>query len=237
MNRIATLSAIVVLQLALAAGARPQETRPSKAQMLTDDDVLSPRVAPSRPEQKEPRMNASGTTLQDSRSVLERALTKMAEVRSLRTRMQTSLPTGQREVLIESTKPDRIHVLSPEGEMIAIGGKFYLKSNGGWQVTSVPAGGGAQSDSGFDFRTFVKQMIDNSDVLITGYPLGDQTLDGVNTAAYEFEVTEGSQTGTILINVGKGDGYMRRMSISGGGIGINLWFTNINERFSIEPPM
>jgi hypothetical protein len=120
--------------------------------------------------------------------------------------------------------------------MIQIGGKFYLKSNGEWQVTSLPASD-AQSDSGLDFRTFVKEMIGKSGLRITGQLLGDQLLDGVDTAVYEFAVTDGSQTGTIQISVGKKDGYMRRMSLSGDGLGIKLWFTNINEPLSIEAPM
>jgi hypothetical protein len=171
-------------------------------------------------------------------------LTKMAEVNSVRTRIQTLLPTGKREILIETVKPDRTHVMSPEGEMVVIGGTFYLKTNAGWQVTTVPAGNAAQSDSGFDFSALIKQMIGKSKVLITGQFLDDQVLDGVDCAAYEFELTDRSETGTIQVNIGKKDGYMRRLSISGpglvqGGSGptINVWFTNINEPLSIQPPM
>jgi len=160
----------------------------------------------------------------------------MGEVNSLRTRIETSLAAGVREVLIESVRPDRMHITSAEGEMIQIGGKFYLKSGGEWQVKSLPAGG-AQSDSGFDFRTLVKQMITKSGLRLTGQLLGDQVVDGVDTTVYEFAVTDGSQTGTIQLSVGKKDGYMRRMSLNGGGLGIQLWFTNINEQLSIEAPM
>ena len=160
----------------------------------------------------------------------------MGEVNSLRTRMQTFLPSGQREILIESMKPDRIHVISPYGEMIAIGRKFYMKSNGAWEVTPVPAGG-AQSDAGFDFRTFVKEMIAKANVRITGQVLGGQMIDGVETVAYEFSVTDGSETGTIQVSVGKEDGYIRQMFLSGGAVDIKIWFTKINEQLSIEPPM
>ena len=204
--------------------------------MLTNEDVLSPRAVSSLPEESVTRTNLSGSPLRNPRAVLESALTKMGEVNSLRTRIQGSLPEGQREILIESMKPDRMHVTSPYGEIIAIGRKFYVKGNGGWQVTPMPAGG-AQADAGFDFRILVKQLIAKASVRMTGQVLGSQMIDGVDTVAYEFAVADGYETGTIQVSVCKADGYMRRMSISGGGVDIKLWFTNINEQLTIEPPM
>jgi hypothetical protein len=160
----------------------------------------------------------------------------MAEVKSVRTRLQSSLPTGQRDVLIETVKPDRTRVVSPEGEMIAIGSRFYLKTNGGWQVTNSPAG--APSDSGFDFSAMIKQMIDKSKVIITGQMLGDHVLDGVDCAGYEFEVTDRSDTGTIRVSAGKKDGYMRRLSIANrGGLTIDVWFTDIDRRGTRAIPL
>jgi hypothetical protein len=173
--------------------------------------------------------------LRNARAVLQGALTKMGEVNSVRTRLQTSLPTGQREVLIESVKPDRAHIISADGEMIMIGGKLYLKSAAGWQVTSMRAGG-AQS-VGLDYRTVVKELMAKSGVRITGQAVGGQMIDGVDTVAYEFTVTDGSETGTIQVCVGKEDGYMRRMFLMGGGLELRIWFTHINEQFSIEPPL
>jgi hypothetical protein len=147
--------------------------------------------------------------------------------------MQSSLPSGQVEVLLESMKPDRVHVVSPYGEMIAIGRKFYVKGSGGWSVTTAKA---AQSDAGFDFNTLIKQLIEKSGVKITGERLGAQTVDGIDTVAYAFEVSDGNQTGRIELNIGK-DGYMRQMFLSGGGLDLKLWFSNLNEPLSIEPPM
>lgn len=238
MRRSSTLSTsiAVVLLLVLAVDAQGQEPRRPAAPMLTNDDVLSPRAPHSLSEESVSRTNVSGSPLRNARAVLETALTKMSEVNSLRTRLQTFLPTGQREILIESVKPDRVHVISPYGEMITIGRKFYVKSTAGWEVTSAPAGG-AQSDAGFDFRTFVKEMTAKAGVRITGQVLGRQMIDGVETVAYEFAVTDGSETGTIQVSVGKEDGYIRRMSLSGGAVEIKIWFTNINEQISIEPPM
>jgi hypothetical protein len=237
MKRTSTLYfAVVALLLAVVIDARSQEGRRPRPPMLTSDDVLAPGPARSLPEETISRTGPSGAPLRNARTVLEGALTKIGEVRSLRIRMQASLPTGQREVLIESVKPDRAHVVSSEGEMIVIGRKFYLRNNAGWQITSMPAGG-AQSDADLDFRTFMKEMIGKSGVHITGQVLGTETIDGVDAIAYEFAVSDRSETGTIQVSVGKEDGYMRRMSISKGVAGIKVWFTNINEQLSIEPPM
>jgi outer membrane lipoprotein-sorting protein len=227
-------AALVVALLLVSAVYAQQQERRRPVPALTNDDITS---APSRPlrEEKVNRTISAGP-LRDARTVLESALTTMGEVSSVRTRMLTNLPSGPRDVVIESIKPDRVHVISAEGEMIVIGSKFYLKRGGAWEVTSMPAGA-AQSEAGFDFRAFVKQMIVKSSVRITGQVLGDQVIDGVDTIAYEFTVTDRAESGKIQMSVGKEDGYIRRMSLVGGPVDIKIWFTNMNEPFSIEPPM
>jgi hypothetical protein len=80
-------------------------------------------------------------------------------------------------------------------------------------------------------------MIVKSSVRITGQVLGDQVIDGVDTIAYEFTVADRAESGKIQMSVGKEDGYIRRMSLLGGPVDIKIWFTNMNEPFSIEPPM
>jgi hypothetical protein len=246
MKRLAILivAATIFVPAALAAEARAQQARP-RAPILTTDDLMSPAGSALPGPEKLSASHSRGSTLPNARSVLESVFTKMAEVKSVRTRIQSFLSTGQREVVIEAMKPDRMHVTSPEGEFIAIGSTFYLKNNGGWRVTTLPTGKAAQSASGLDFGALVKQMLGTSGLLIAGHQLGDQVLDGVDTAAYEFDITDRTGNGTIQVSVGKLDGYMRRLSISGGPrfsqgeseLIINVWFTDINETFSIQPPM
>lgn len=232
----ALLSFVATALLFVAADGQQPAPRRSKAPMLTSEDVLSPLPATSVAEPRVSGTGLSGSPLRNPRIVLENALIKMGEVNSVRTRLQTSMPGGDREVLIESMKPDRVHVTSPYGEMIGIGRKFYIKSAGTWQVTSAPASA-VKSDAGFDYRTFVKQMTGKAGVRITGQKLGGETIDGVEAIVYEFAVTDGAETGTIQLCVGKDDGYIRRMALSGGAVGIRMWFTSINEDISIEPPM
>ena len=242
---IVVAAALIVLQAAFAAEPTPQQPRPSRAPSLTSDDLLSPGASPSmRPEEKLPAIHSPGPALQNARSVLEKVMSKMSEVKSVRTRIQTVLPSGPSEMLIETVAPDRMHLVSQEGEMIVIGTTFYLKSNGVWQVSKVP-GSYAGTDSRFEFGTLVKQLISKTGVRITGHSLGDFVLDGVDTVGYEFEVSDRSETGSIQLSVGKQDGYIRRLSISGGpafvdggsGLRLTVWFTNINEPLSIQPPM
>ncbi|HSE38404.1 MAG TPA: hypothetical protein VLG74_13955 [Blastocatellia bacterium] len=247
MKRIAivVVAATILAQCGLAADVKAQQSRLPRTPALTTDDLSPSGSSPLRSEEKAIPVRPRGSTLDNARQVLASVLTRMTEAESFRTRIQTFLPTGQREVLIETMKPDRMHVVSPEGELIAIGGTFYLKNRGSWRVTTVPGRKAGQSDSGLDFGTLVKQMTGRSGILISGHLLGDRVLDGVECVVYEFEVTDRSETGTIEVSVGKGDGYMRRLSISDrhtpvprrSGSLINVWFTNINEPLSIQPPM
>jgi len=237
MKRTATLLATAMFLLtALTAVAQQPEPRRPRAPMLTNEDVTSSAAAPTAPEEVITPTKTGATTIRNPRGLLESSLLKMSDVSSMRTRIQTSLPTGPREVVIESIKPNRTHVISSEGEMIIIDRNYYLKSNGTWQLTTLPAAG-SQRDAGFDFRTFVKQMIGKAGVRITGQVVGEHTLDGVEAFAYEFEVTDGSESGRLQLSVGKKDGYMRRMSLSGDGVVMKISFSKINEQLSIEAPM
>jgi hypothetical protein len=237
MSRTSNLSmaAAAILLVVLSANAqRPEPARP-RAPMLTNEDVLSPAEANSQPEESLRRTNA-GSPLRNPRPMLESVLNKMAEVNSMRTRLQTFTAEGQKEILIERTKPDRMHVITTYGEMIAIGRKFYAKKSGVWEVTPTPAGA-VQSDPGFDFLTLVKQTIGKSSVRVTGQLLGSQMVDGTDTVAYEFGIVDGAETGTLQVGVGKADGFLRRLYLKAGPLDIRVWFTNINERLSIEPPL
>jgi hypothetical protein len=237
MKRIALLSiAVSIILISHQSLNAQQEPRRPATPVFTNDDVSMPRTAHPGKEENIMRNSASGSPLSNARMVLEGALTKMRQLNSVRVRIQASLPIGQREIQIETVKPDRAHIISPDGEIIVIGKKFYLKSNGVWQLISLPPGGDL-ANSGIDFQAVLKQMISKSGVRITGQILGDQMMDGVDTVAYEFSVADASQTGTIQISVGKQDGYVRLMSLSEGGFGMKIWFTNLNEEFSIEPPM
>ena len=232
MSLIATtlISTLIFVSLAFAQQGQPR--RPA-APMMTSDDVLTPRSA--NPQFIEPDVltTTKGSPVKNPRAILENALSKMSELNSVRTRMQSVLPSGSIDVVIETMKPDRMHVTTPYGEMISIGRKFYVKGSEGWSVTS---GNAQQSDAGLDFRAMIKQFIEKSRVTVTGYLLGPQTVDGIDTVAYTFEVNDGNEFGIIVVYLGK-DGYIRQMFLSGRAVNLKMWFNNLNEPLSIEPPM
>lgn len=235
MHRISRyVAAFVLFLLAVGAEAQSQQTR--RPPMLTSDDLTSPSSSRSTVEEPVVRNETSGTPLRNAREVLESALTKISEVKSSRTRMQMTSAAGQREVFIESVKPDRMHVSSADAEMISIGRKFYIKTGGGWTVSTAPATS-STLDSGLDVRTFMREMTSKGNVRISGKILGSQVIDGVETIAYEFAVTDGSEMGTIRLSVGKQDGYMRLLSATGGGMDMMVMFSSLNEPISIEAPM
>jgi len=212
--------------------------------MMTTDDVLSPRSASPQPIESDVRTTSQGSPVKNPRAILESAITKMSELDSLRIRMQLLSPSGPLDAVIETMKPDRLHVTSSLGEMISIGRKFYVKGNGGWSVTTgndtkaaaFNYQSAAQSDAGLDFKTVVKQSILRPGFKITGQLLGTQTVDGIDTDAYAFEVSDGKETGKVELYLGK-DGYMRQMFLTSAAFYVKLWFTNLNEPLSIESPM
>jgi hypothetical protein len=178
----------------------------------------------------------SGAPVRNPRSVLENALIKMTGVRSLRVQLQLTLPTGAREVVVETVKPDRMRVTAPDGEFLLIGQNYYYRLAGGaWQVTTSKSALDTPA-SALDYSTFVKQMLGTPGITLTGRVLGEEAVDGFETVAYEFTVTDGAESGTIAASIGKNDGFLRRLFISGAGLSMKAWFTNINESFTIETP-
>jgi hypothetical protein len=161
----------------------------------------------------------------------------MADVSSMRTRMEATVSNGQRDLLIETVKPDRMRVVAQDGEMIFIEGKLYSRAGAGrWETREMPPGG-AQSVAGVDFVRFLKQVLSKSRVRVAGQILGSESLDGIETIAYEFTVSDNSETGTIQVSVGKDDGFMRKLFLTGGQVVVRAWFTDINGDISIEAPL
>jgi hypothetical protein len=230
---------VTLLPLLITAQQQPQQqpARPVTPR-LSNEDLLSPRVTnlPVEPDAQPTVTSKTGAPLRNPRSVLENALIKMTGVRSLRTRLQVTLPAGAREVVAEMVKPDRMRVTAPDGEIVVIGQDYYYRPAGGaWQVTNSKSAL-ITSSSALDYSGFVKEMLNTAGVTITGRVLGEEAIDGFETIVYEFTVTDGAETGTIAASIGKGDGFLRRLLMSGSGITLKAWFTSINENFTIEKP-
>jgi hypothetical protein len=147
-----------------------------------------------------------------------------------------TLPTGGREVVAETVKPDRMRVTAPEGEIVVIGQDYYYRPAGGdWQVTRSRSALDS-AGSALDYSALVKQLLNGGGVTITGRVLGEEAIDGFETVVYEFTVTDRAETGTITASIGKGDGFLRRLFVLGPGVTMKAWFTSINENLTIERP-
>ena len=228
---------LTALPLLITAQQQQQPVRPGSPR-LSNEDLLSPRVTnvPVEPDAQPTVTSKTGAPVRNPRSVLENALTKLSGARSLRTRLQMTLPTGEREVVAETVRPDRMRVTAPDGEIVVIGQDYYYRPAGGdWQITKSRSALGPAGSTG-DYSAFVKQMLNTTGVTITGRLLGEEALDGFETVVYEFTVTNGAETGTITASIGKGDGFLRRLIMSGSGLTLKVWFTSINENFTIERP-
>ncbi len=228
---------LAVLPLLITAQQQQQPVRPGSPR-LSNEDLPSSGVAnvPVEPDARPTVTSNTGAPVRNPRSVLENALTNLTGVKSLRMRLQMTLPTGGRELVAETVKPDRMRVTAPEGEIVMIGRDYYYRPAGGdWQVTRSrsaldPAG------SALDYSALLKQMLNTAGVTITGRVLGEEAIDGFETVVYEFTVTDRAETGTITASIGKGDGFLRRLFMSGPGVSLRAWFTSINENLTIERP-
>src|SRR5262245_14197180 len=236
MKAIALLILAAICLLAPQANRAQQEpARPRTPTMTTEDAIGSGGRA--MPEVNIAKTAASGSPIRNPRAFIESMFSKMSAIESVRTRMQTSLPTGVRGVTIETVKPDRGHLVGPDGELIFIGRKFYARMGDvQWQVTARPTNEKTAA-SGFDFGTFVKPLLSKTGVQNTGLILGDETIEGTDTIAYEFTITEGGENGVMQACVGKEDGFLRRLFFAGGAMSLKIWFSSINEPLSIEAPI
>lgn len=215
--------------------AQEQQARPPRTPMMNDESGLP--KSRSVPDVDILRTKESGSPVPNPRAVLESALTKMSRARTLRTRMLMALPAGERLLKIESVRPDRVHIVAPDGEMIIIGRKLYSSfGRDVWQETQMPAGGQAAAGA-FDFQSFLKEMLNKAGVRVTGQVLGTETVDDVEAVTYEFTVTDEKETGVVQVSVGKQDGYMRRLFLLGDAISLKIWFSDINGDVTIDAPI
>src|SRR5713226_9465420 len=94
---------LTALPLLITAQQQQQQLVRSSPR-LSNEDLLSPVVTnvPVEPDAQPTVTSKTGVPVRNPRSVLENALTKLSGARSLRTRLQMTLPTGEREVVAET---------------------------------------------------------------------------------------------------------------------------------------
>jgi hypothetical protein len=227
---------VVAFALFAPASLRAQEGSPPprRVPQLTNDD-LRPSGGASRvqPDEGELRSAPATSEVRNPRAVLEDAFRKLAKAHSMRMQMVLSTPQGERQVTIESMKPDRMRMVSNEGEFIVVGRNAYYKlRDGQWQTTTSKT-----SPFGLDPDSFVKQLLSESGVSMSARLIGEQTIDGWETSVYSFELKDRNETAQVEACIDKAAGYIRKLSIGGAGAQVYMRFGNFNEEFTIDPPM
>jgi hypothetical protein len=205
---------------------------------MTSDD-MSPRaggsLAPEDESNIAPTPNA-GATVTNGVALLNAALKRNAGIRSVRTRLQLSSPDGTREMTIDTVKPDRVRVVAPDGEIIVVGQSYYYKPAGGaWQVSN-SNNALATSTKALDFSGFLGEALSAPGVTVSGKIRGEEMIEGVQTTAYELTVSDSKETGILQVWIGKSDGYLHRLFLSGPGTTMRMWLSGINENFTIQAP-
>ena len=243
MRRILASCAMLIMLCAIQARAQQQAPPKPRVPRLTTEDVQSPKserdwsVIPDESAGKRGALGGvepADANVPNPRLLMEKMLAGLAEVKSLRIRARLTMPSGQRDLFIETIRPDRTRVTSSDMEIVVIGRTSYFRQAGGaWQTTAIPASAVAQLNVGPEA---LKQLVNTPGVSMSARIVGADLIEGVETVAYEFTVSDRDGTGTIEASIGKSDGLVRQLFITGPGVQMKMWFSGINESLTIEPP-
>lgn len=229
--------------------ADAQETTPAKRRTptLTTDDVrygTSSKVVevPVEPTDTVPNSGNSSTATIDARTVLTKAFAKLASVQSLRTRISVSgSQSVANEVVIESIRPDRVHLTNAQMEMFVIGSTSYFKVSGGdWQKTDLGTSQKNINAMQLNPMNLIDQLFATPGLKLSGRVIGKSVLDSTPTTVYEIiGLDNKGEKGIIRAWIGETDQLPRKMEISSPDSPMNLSFrfSDFNSNFSIQPPI
>ena len=245
MKTVKRSPAVIAILVLISLGVVAQEAgspRPKTPRMTTDD--LRPsktETSPSLPVADSIPVNRSTTgarKLSNPRAVLETAINRLSEIRSVRMRVQGGgQMEGLSEILMETRPQPKLKVMGFGTEMIVVGETMYVRTPGrDWQSTPAPA----TLDS-LKFKAEAGKMIDEllakSNSSLSGRVLGEGEIDGIEVVLYEFTATSGGKKGSLEVAIGKADGLFRRFSGDGVGSGMTILLDRFDEDFGIEPPI
>ena len=243
MRRFGASCAVLIALSAFQVSARQQAPPKPRVPRLTTEDVQSPKSERDWsviPDESAAKRGGPGggepadAKVPNARLLMEKILTGLAKVKSLRIRARLTMPNGQRDLIVETIRPDRTRVTSSDMEIVVIGRASYFRQAGGtWQTTAIPASAAVQLNVGPEA---VKQLVNDPSVSMSARIVGEDLIEEVETVAYEFTVTDRDGTGTIEASIGKSDGLVRQLFIAGPGVQMKMWFSGFNESLTIEPP-
>ena len=168
--------------------------------------------------------------------VLTKSMQAHLSAKSLRARMTNTSSQGTYTATLEYASPDRYRIISPQGEMIAIGGDAYMKAGGRWMKAPVNVG---QIINQFRDPKAVEEMRRTANVKY----VGTETLDGQPMYVYEYALDEAAGTGAkgrAKTWISPADMLPRKTEVDGEAGGIKshttITYSDYNSDIKIEPP-
>lgn len=136
------------------------------------------------------------------------------------------------DLLLE--KPDRLRarISFPDGtgmEMILIGERLWLHFGGTW----VEAPSGTMNESVAQAFVFEDRILDDSGSTPTFELVGEETLDGERTQAWQAEFTQMGGRSTVWVGA---DNLPRRLVWEDNNGRVEVRYSRYNEPFGIQPP-
>ena len=173
---------------------------------------------------------------ENPQDVLVKSMQALLQAKSLRTRMTNTSSQGTYNATLEYASPDRYRLVSPQGEMVAIGNDAYMKAGGRWMKTPVNVG---QLINQFRDPKVVEEMSRTTDVKY----VGTESLDGQTVYVYEYAVSETAgrgATGRAKTWISPADMLPRKTEVDGEAGGIKshttITYSDYNSDIKIELP-
>lgn len=168
--------------------------------------------------------------------VLTKSMEAHLTAKSFRARMNNTSSQGTYTATLEYASPDRYRLVSPQGEMIAVGNDAYMKAGGRWMKAPVNVG---QMINQFRDPKAVEEMRRKTDIKY----VGTETLDGQTMYVYEYALDESAGSGArgrAKTWISPADMLPRKTEVDGEAGGIKshttITYTDYNRDISIEPP-
>lgn len=175
---------------------------------------------------------APGDNPQD---VLTKSIQAHLNAKSFRARMTNNSSQGNYTATLEYASPDRFRIVSPQGEIIAVGGDSYMKAGGRWMKAPMNMG---QIINQFRDPKAVEEMRRTTDIRY----VGTETLDGQPMYVYEYALDKAGTgaKGRAKTWISPSDMLPRKTEVDGEADGIKshttLTYSDYNSDIKIEPP-
>jgi outer membrane lipoprotein-sorting protein len=174
---------------------------------------------------------------QNPQDMLTKSMQAQLNAKSLRASMTNTSSQGTYTATLEYASPDRYRMVSPQGEMIAVGNDAYMKAGGRWVKSPVNVG---QLINQFRDPKVVEEMRRTTDIKYVGTDM----LDGQSMFVYEYALNEATAKGAksrAKTWISPADMLPRKTEVDGevGGIKSHttITYSDYNSDIKIEPPM